>query len=75
MTVLKFSAPLTGMYLGMLFGIVFGVAAIAYLEVTPLLNRFCLIGVALLAGQLFGATVGAAAGKPRSQFRDQVPPP
>ncbi len=54
------------MYLGLVFGVGLGVAAVLYLEVEPMLDRFCLVGIALMGGQLFGATVGAAVGMPRN---------
>jgi len=48
---------------GMVFGVALGVAAVFYLEVESALDQVCLVGISLLAFQLFGSTVGSAIGK------------
>lgn len=58
--------PLTGMCIGAILGTMLGVAAVMYLEVQPLLDQFCLVGIALMMGQLFGAVVAGTFGKPGS---------
>ncbi len=60
---LKLSLPIIGLLLGTLLGIGFGLAAIYYFHLESLLNQVCLVGISLLAFQLFGSTVGAAIGK------------
>lgn len=60
------SSPLTGMLVGLILGTGLGIAAVVYFEVEPFLDRFCLVGIALMTGQLFGATVGATLGKPKT---------
>lgn len=67
---MNIAAPQWGMYLGIVFGVALGIAGVIYLEVRPLLNQFCLVGITTLALQLFGGTVGAAAGKPRPGARE-----
>lgn len=57
--------PLAGMCIGAILGAILGVAAVIYFNVQPLLDQFCLVGIALMTGQLFGATVGGTIGKPR----------
>ena len=51
------------MLTGMVLGISLGVAAVFYLEIESTLDQVCLVGISLLALQLFGATVGSAIGK------------
>lgn len=60
------SSPLTGMLVGLILGTGLGLAAVFYFEVEPFLDQFCLVGMALMTGQLFGATVGATLAKPRT---------
>jgi hypothetical protein len=59
----KKSRPIIGLLLGALIGIGFGLATVFYLQIESLLDQVCLVGVSLLAFQLFGSTVGAAIGK------------
>ena len=59
----KKSRPIIGLLLGGLLGIGFGIATVFYLQVESLLDQICLVGISLLAFQLFGSTVGAALGK------------
>jgi hypothetical protein len=59
----KLSLPIIGLLLGALLGIGFGLASVFYLQIESLLDQACLMGVSLLAFQLFGSTVGAAIGK------------
>jgi|TARA_B100002003_G_scaffold249768_1_gene287015 hypothetical protein len=59
----KLPLPLVGMLSGMVFGVALGVAAVFYLEVESALDQVCLVGISLLAFQLFGSTVGSAIGK------------
>jgi hypothetical protein len=51
------------MMVGLLVGLVLGVAAIFYLEINSLLDQVCLVGISLLSFQLFGSTLGSAIGK------------
>jgi hypothetical protein len=59
----KLPLPLVGMLSGMVFGVALGVAAVFYMEVEYALDQVCLVGISLLAFQLFGSTVGSAIGK------------
>jgi len=60
----KLLFPITGMLIGMTFGIFLGLAAIWYFEVHTLLNQVCVVGSSFMIFQLFGATVGSTIGKP-----------
>ncbi len=51
------------MLVGMAFGVAAGLAAVFYLEVESPIDQVCLVGISLLAFQLFGSTVGSAIGK------------
>ena len=58
------SKPISGMLAGLVAGAVVGVAAIIYLEVGSWLDRWCVLGSAILFSQLLGATLASALGKP-----------
>ncbi len=59
----KLSLPILGMLIGMAFGVAAGLGAVFYLEVESALDKVCLVGISVLAFQLFGSTVGSAIGK------------
>lgn len=59
----KTSRPIVGLLLGALLGISFGIATVFYLQIESLLDQVCLVGISVMAFQLFGSTVGAAIGK------------
>jgi len=59
----KKSRPIVGLLLGALLGIGFGIATVFYLQIESLLDQVCLVGISVMAFQLFGSTVGAAIGK------------
>lgn len=58
------SKPILGMVTGLVTGLLLGVVAVDYFSVTGWFGRLCVIGSVVLLGQLFGATIGAALGKP-----------
>jgi hypothetical protein len=58
------SIPILGLLIGTAAGAVVGLFSVTYFEVSGLLAQFCLMGSAVLVGQLLGATIGAALGKP-----------
>ena len=51
------------MLVGMVSGIGLGIALVIYLQVESIMNQVCVVGISLLAFQLFGAAVGSAMGK------------
>ena len=51
------------MLIGMVAGVGMGIGLIYYLQIESTLDQVCLVGISLLAFQLFGATVGSAVGK------------
>ena len=59
----KLSLPILGMLIGMAFGVAAGIGAVFYLGIESALDQVCLVGISLLAFQLFGSTVGSAIGK------------
>ncbi|MCH7742717.1 MAG: hypothetical protein IIB71_08680 [Proteobacteria bacterium] len=59
----KLSLPILSMLVGMVSGIGLGIALVIYLQVESILNQVCVVGISLLAFQLFGAAVGSAMGK------------
>ena len=58
------SKPVIGMIVGLVIGCVLGVLAVLYFELTPWFERLCAVGSAILVGQLLGATISSAFGKP-----------
>ena len=58
------SKPVLGMLAGMIAGALVGVLTVMHFSVELILAQFCVIGSTLLTGQLLGATIAAALGKP-----------
>ena len=62
----KLSRPITGMMIGILAGVVFGVGGVIYFDITDRLDQLCFVSGSLLLLQLFGGTIAAALGKPHN---------
>lgn len=58
------SKPVLGMFAGLAAGVLAGLAAIGYFEVTGWLDRWCVLACTVLFAQLLGATIASALGKP-----------
>ena len=52
------------MQLGILLGLMAGVAGIAMFNIPALIDRICLVGMTLLVFQLAGATLASVLGRP-----------
>ncbi len=59
----KMTLPVAGMLAGMIFGILLGISTVYYFQVEALLDQVCIVGISLLAFQLFGGTMGSTIGK------------
>lgn len=56
--------PLIFSWTGIVCGISLGIFMVYYLNIESNLDRFCILGIAVMGFQFFGATVGGAWGKP-----------
>lgn len=72
---LQHRLPLIFSWIGIVCGISLGIFLVYYLNIRSNLDRFCILGIAVMGFQFFGATVGGAWGKPALHDSKSAIPP
>lgn len=62
--------PLVFSWVGIFSGIALGIFLVYYLDIQQNLDRFCILGMAVLGFQFLGVTIGGAWGRPSLQDHD-----
>lgn len=71
MTTSSNALPLAFSWAGILVGIAMGIFLVYYIDIHRNLDRFCVLGVAVMAFQFLGVTIGGAWGRPALQNPSQ----